>query len=161
MRPLQVFDLSAGERRLALAYMAVGGFGAILAMTVLQRLEAGPVSLNPGTVWMLLSGAIGAMTALHLRRDHLGRAGLPGLGRAVISGLWITVVGGLIAGTLALPVYGTMFGTWLLLVVLAQTPIMTLLWAMMLGACHMMLGRWRAERDSVFRPIVRRRRLGF
>jgi hypothetical protein len=154
MRPLP--RLSAGERRVALALGLVALFGALAAHDTVQRLGEGAVP-HPARhlyeVWVAASGAIGAATATWLCRRSLGLPGLRGLARASVAILRITAWAPVIAGSLALPFYGTMFGPMALVVAFCRAPATGLLWAATLAAAHVMFAPWQRERDSiVLRP---------
>jgi hypothetical protein len=146
-------SLTVGERRLVLAYVTVSLFGAALALSIVIRLGHGGVLMGTMTgyeFWMLLAGAAGAGAGLFLSRDRFGWPGLRGTGQALGGMLMVCFSGSLIAGTLALPLYGTMFGPFTLGVVLASSPLLTLLWVATLYGAHLMLQSWRAERNSIF-----------
>lgn len=144
---------SRGERHLMIGYVTTGLFGAALAMIVLMRLDGTMIVDRAMTVyecWVAASGLIGAMVGLHLLRGRLGRAGIlsPVLGIAGAS-----FVGALIAGTLALPGYGTMFGPFTMGIIFVASPLTAVVWIVNLSAVHVALRRWHAERDSVFTAL--------
>ena len=101
---------------------------------------------------MVVSGAIGTTVALYVTRHRIGRRGVFS---AILTLVGVSVLAGLIGGTLAMPVYGTMFGPFLLVVTLAGSPLLALLWCVNLGAVHVLLSDWQNERDSSFAPVVR------
>ncbi len=145
--------LTAGESKLVLAYVTVSLFGAVLAFCAVTRLSDGAMIVRAPTqyeVWICLCGAIGAATGLYLARHRLGQPGLAGLWQAVIGMALICFAGSLIAGTLALPLYGTMFGPFTLTVILAGSPVLAALWVTNLFGAHLLMGQWRTERDSIF-----------
>jgi hypothetical protein len=149
--------LSEGEKRLLLAYVSVSLFGALLAFCVVMRLGYGGIMFRPMTgyeLWTCIAGAAGAGTGLFLSRHHFGLPGIAGIGRAFGGMLMVCFSGSLIAGTLALPLYGTMFGPFSLGVLLASSPLLALLWIANLYVAHKMMGHWRAERDSIFHAQI-------
>ena len=149
----QIFGISEGERRRALAYLIVALFGAGLSFIAVTRLSGSEViehRLGWHQIWMVLAGAGGATGALHMLRHRMGMPGLPGLVRAIVGALLISFVGALIAGTLALPVYGTMFGPFTLAVMFVSAPFLAALWGANLIAAHFLMQSWQAERDSIF-----------
>ena len=147
---LRTLTLSDGEQCLVLAYLCTGLFGAATAMiTVTQLAEAGrmPAQFSLYEQWVIVCGAIGAMSAFGLSGPRFGREGLSGVFSAVRGALWVSIVGSVIAGTLALPLYGTMFGPITLAVILAQSPILALCWFANLIAAHILLRGFRVEQD--------------
>ena len=66
------------------------------------------------------------------------------------SAILISFAGSLIAGTLALPLYGTMFGPFALAVIFVSSPLLAGLWAFNLFGVHVLMCQWRIERDSIF-----------
>ena len=152
MRAIGMPDLgyTQGERRMFLSYAITGLFGAGLALLVVYRLEEQSIFRRAFTAyeyWILASGAVGAMLALRMARDRLGRPGWrdPALGIFATSFL-----GAIIAGTLALPIYGTMFGPFAMVMVFLASPLTAILWFANLLAAHFMMRLWHAERDSIF-----------
>lgn len=147
---------SDGEQRLGIAYLAIGVFGAILALSVQSRLGDGVGGLptfDLRTLWLCVCGAIGSLTGFHICRGRLGWSGINGAANAVVQGFWVTMVGSVIAGTLALPLFGTMFAPWLLLVTFFEAPFLLILWCIVLGASHVLVVRWQEERNSIFVPL--------
>ena len=141
---------SLGERRLFLGHLATGCFGAALALIVVLRLDPGAMferSLGWYERWIVLSGFLGGIASVALARDRLGRDGWrdPLIGIALM-----TALGPIIAGTLALPLYGTMFGPFTMGVIFVASPTVGLLWLSNAFMVHLLLRSWHAERDSIF-----------
>lgn len=139
-----------GERRFLLAHLATGCFGAALALVVVLRLDPSAMferSLSWYEWWILVSGFAGGVAGIWLAKDRLGRTGLrdPLIGLAIVTGL-----GAIVGGTLALPLYGTMFGPFTLAVIFAASPLIAGLWLANTAAAHILLRSWHSERDSIF-----------
>ncbi|WP_377513006.1 hypothetical protein [Octadecabacter sp. R77987] len=146
-----------GERARALAYIAVALFGAGFAFVTVTRMNGERVlgtGLTWYDLWIVISGGIGAAAALFLARDKIGQPGLRGVYRAAFGTVWISFVGALIAGTLALPLYGTMFGPFTLGVTLTSAPMLAMLWFANLLSVHVLMLRWHIERESIFAKPV-------
>lgn len=144
--------LTEGEGALALAYGIVALFGAGLGLTTVTRLNEGAVFQRPYTnyeSWIILSAAIGAAAALFLAGTRVGQPGVQGHLRGMMSTIWVSTVGAIVAGTLALPLYGTMFGPMLFFGTLAGQPLLAALWFANLFCAHLLIGKWRAERESL------------
>lgn len=149
-RPL---NMTEGERGIVLAYLGLAIFGAGLAFTVVNRLGGAQELLRPlGWVdlWMILAGALGADAGLFLGADKLGHAGWRGVKRALAGCLIISLSASVVAGTLALPGFGTMFGPFATAITFWQSPIVLVFWLMMLLACHLLFANWRRERETLF-----------
>lgn len=138
-----------GERSLALAVFVVGLLGAYLALTVVLRLSGGPAigtALSYYDYWVIGAGAAAAVFALYVSKRFLGHGGYKGWARALWGVLHLSFIGSLVAGTLALPVYGTMFGPFTLAVSLIGAPFLGIAWLSGLLAAHAMLVPFREER---------------
>lgn len=101
-------------------------------------------------LWIVVASVIGGMSTLFLSGDRLGQRGGKGALRALAGGIWITFFGALIGGTLALPVYGTMFGPFIVMVTFLGAPMLALLWVFNLLGIYLMMGTYQRERDSIF-----------
>lgn len=147
-----------GQRARALAFVIVGicstslGF---LAVIHLDR-EAFFNGLSLYQKWIMAASGLGGMIALFLSGDRMGQRGMRGALRGVSGAIWITFIGALIGGTLSLPLWGTMFGPFIVCVTLMGAPLLSLLWIFNLICLHVLLGIYQAERDSIFVP----RRMG-
>lgn len=139
-----------GVQSLALAYVVVMGFGIIFALIVILRLDPAAFfsrAISLYEYWIVIAGALGAAAAL--------RFALPWFGT---SSLWLTAggiglvtfVAPIVAGTLALPIYGTMFGPMTLALILVASPVTALLWIATLLGVDRLVRKWNAERDSIF-----------
>ena len=140
-------DFTQGERRMIVGYITTGAFGAVVALLVVFRLGEEEIfrrGLSLYEIWILVAGALGAMLAM---RMTLGR---PGLRDPALGILGASFLGAIIAGTLALPLYGTMFGPFAMFVVFVGSPFTALLWFANLILVHFMMRLWHAERDSIF-----------
>ncbi len=145
--------LTPGERALAGAIAITALFGAALAFVVVLRFGHGAVlerALSPYEIWIVASGGFGAGAGMFLWRDRLGRRGGLWLVRALAGTVLVSVLGAVIAGTLALPLYGTMFGPFTLAVTLAGSPLLAVLWGVTQVSSHMLLRQFHDERDSIF-----------
>ena len=149
--------LSEGERSLVTALLATALFGAGVALAMVMRFDNAALigrRLSPYELWIVLSGASGAASALYLMRSRIGQAHQDNPLRATLRFVSTTVLtsalGAVIGGTMALPLYGTMFGPFTLIVVLAGSPMLSLLWCANQFAAHRLLRVWHSERDSIF-----------
>lgn len=150
-----LFSLTDGERCLVLAYLVVGIFGGGMAFVAVTQLGHGAIlsrAMSLYEKWMVMAGMLGAMAGLYMAGDRMGQPGWAGHRRALFGAVFVTFVGSVVAGTLALPLYGTMFGPFTMAMTMVGAPVVALLWISNLLAAHMLIGAWRAERDSLFRP---------
>ncbi len=145
--------LTQGEQSILLAYFGVGFFGAAMARNVVITLGGVAAVMTPFSTydyWVVFCGVVGACAGLYMGRDWLGHSGARGVALAMIGMIWISFLGGLVGGSLALPLYGTMFGPFTLFVSLFSAPLLGIFWGCILVAAHLLLKIWRAERDSIF-----------
>lgn len=151
--------LTHGERLRRAAYAATAIAGAVLALAVAVRLghgaEDGP-RLSTYDIWVTLAGLAGGFVGLRLTEHLFGHPGAWGFLRAAGGLVLICVTAPVVAGSLALPLYGTMFGPFMFGTTLFAVPLLGLIWAGTLLAVHLCLAPWRRERDSVFAKPDRR-----
>jgi hypothetical protein len=148
-------QLTEGERRMAMVLVAVGLFGAALAFAILWRMGQGDVleeGLSLRSLWFAFSGGIGAMAGLFAARRWFGHPGLRGWLAALWGGVVLCFVAALAGGTLALPLYGTMFAPMMLALTLWSSPLLVAMWGSVLIGSHLQMRFWRAERDTIFLP---------
>jgi hypothetical protein len=142
--------LSKGEARLFLGCLFTALFGAALAFIVVLRLDSGAVfgrSMTAYEYWIVTSGFIGGAAGVYLSRHALGHSGFAITLRGMVS---TTFLAALIAGTLGLPLYGTMFGPFTLVLIFVASPITASLWFCNLFAVHVLVREWQRERNSIF-----------
>ncbi|PVA07033.1 hypothetical protein [Thalassorhabdomicrobium marinisediminis] len=145
-------EFSEGERARALAFLVVGISSAGLGFLAVLRLEGASVfdGISAYQLWIIAASALGGLAALFLSGDRMGQAGVAGALRGVAGAIWVTFIGAVIGGTLSLPLYGTMFGPFIVCVTLLGAPLLALLWATNLIAVHILMGVYQRERDSIF-----------
>ncbi len=130
-----------GECKLAFAYFLVSALGSLIAfLSVVRMNNKGPFAeVGLFEWWVIVAGATGAVLALKASRKFLGQSGPMGAVNALWGGLYLSLVGSLIAGTLVLPVYGTMFGPFSLAITLIGAPILAAAWLSSVLLVHVML----------------------
>ncbi len=156
MRPLtrKRTKLSEGERARALAFLLVGVCSAGVGFIAVHHLDRAAMfdGLSFYQIWIIIASGLGGMIALFLSGDRMGQSGSLGVMRGVAGAIWVTFIGALIGGTLGLPLYGTMFGPFIVVVTLMGAPILAILWAFNLLGVHFLLAMYQRERDSIFTP---------
>lgn len=147
-----------GERARAMAFLLTGICSAGLGYLAVLHLDDSALFARMSwyQVWSVLASGFGGMIALFLSGDRLGQEGMTGLLRAIAGSIWLTFIGALIGGTLALPLYGTMFGPFIVCVTLMGAPLLAVFWLFNLAGIHMLLGIYQRERDSIFVPAKMR-----
>lgn len=146
--------LTEGERARALAFLLVAICSACVGFLAVIHLDRTALfdGLSWYQTWIVVASGLGGMIALFLSGDRMGQSGHSGALRAVAGGIWVTFIGALIGGTLGLPLYGTMFGPFIVVVTLMGAPILAMLWAFNLLGIHFLLATYQRERDSIFTP---------
>jgi hypothetical protein len=145
--------MTDGEQSILFALFAVAVFGACVAFSVVSQLGGGREIIRPLTgydLWSIFAGASGSAIGLYLARSWFGHPGLHGIGQAAVGVLWVSFLGSIIGGTLALPFYGTMFGPFSVIVTMFGAPLLALFWVCTLLGAHVLVGKWRRERDTIF-----------
>lgn len=133
--------------------MIAAFFGAALAIVVVNKFSNQAPRFEHVyfyDVWALLSGAVGASLGLFLGRRWMGRPGVKGACCAMVGALAITFTAALIGGSLALPIYGTMFGPLAVVSTFYEVPIAALLWLSMIYLCHRAFSHYRQERLTLY-----------
>ena len=129
--PRKLSNLTEGERSFVLAHLATAVFGAGVAFMAVMRMRQGAIFSAPITgydLWIILSGALGGALGLYLNRHRMGQGGSTGAIQALGAIVLSNVTGAVICGTLALPLYGTMFGPFTLIMILISSPLISLIW---------------------------------
>lgn len=144
--------ISEGERARALAFLLVGLSSAGLGYLAVLHLDRAALfqELSWYQTWIIAASGLGGMISLFLSGDRMGQSGRQGVLRSVAGAIWITFIGALIGGTLGLPLYGTMFGPFIVVVTLMGAPLLAMLWAFNLMGVHMLMAIYQRERDSIF-----------
>jgi hypothetical protein len=158
MSARRLWRITDGERSLVLALASMAMLGATFGLIVSVRLGSGQIlslGLQAYDLWIILSGALGNAFALWLMRHRMGQPGLAGLAQALLGIMGITFLGPVIAGSLMLPFYGTMFGPFTMFIILAGAPAMAFVWLATLALVHYLMRPWFDERNSIFVPLPR------
>ena len=148
---------SPAERTLLLAYMGLAACGAMLGSEALSGLQGLVDVIGEGVaLWVLaLASAGGACISGYLLRDRFGFVGRMGFTKACFGSVLATLALGVAAGTLVLPIFGTMFGPWLLVLTIATKPWMALPWLAALYGFHLAFISYRNERKTIYRHVER------
>ncbi len=143
-----------------MAYGISGVFGLLFGLTIVMRLDNSVFATRFLTLfeaWTLTASVIGVCVSLRIARDKLC---MPSAFRTFEGMLLLTVLAPIAAGTLILPIYGTMFGPFTLALIFWALPITALVWLFAMIVISALLREWQRERDSIFpgqtsRPIAR------
>ncbi|WP_394153994.1 hypothetical protein [Loktanella salsilacus] len=152
------FSPTLGEKRLYAAALAVTLAGGAISYSVVTQLGDNKEmlrSLSGADYWFIIAGMVGSFAALFVGRDWFGHGGAAGVLQLVAGMISVTFMGTIIGGTLALPLYGTMFGPMMFGVTIAAHPVLALVWLNALVVAHLLMMLWRRERDSIFTPLMR------
>lgn len=143
-----------GERARVLAFSLVGISSACLGYLAVLHLDRSALfnELSWYQTWIVAASGLGGLVALFLSGDRMGQSGPLGALRGLAGAIWVTFIGALIGGTLSLPLYGTMFGPFIICVTLLGTPILAGLWCFNMLSIHLLMGVYQRERDSIFTP---------
>lgn len=146
--------LSEGTRARVMAFLLVAASSGALGFLAALHLDQTALfdRLTGYQWWIVAASSLGGVVSLFLSGDRMGQSGLQGALRATAGGIWVTFVGALIGGTLSLPLYGTMFGPFIVCVTLLGTPVLLMLWVVNMSGIHLLLGIYQRERDSIFTP---------
>ena len=144
-------ELSTAEKRLVVTYASITLAGGVLSLVAFDTLAAQVgKSQETRAVWLAFAGAVGGLIGARSAASFFGRSGPAGTLLIFAGVLFLTVVFGIAAGSLILPIYGTMFGPWLAVVGLVSHPVAAVLWITSLTAFHFARSAYAVERDTVF-----------
>lgn len=138
----RVGDQPGGGLVLASALVLVSG--AAMSLAVVLRLSGGSLSLSYG-LWVALSGAVGAWAGLGMAWRDLGWPGTKGILLAVRGSFVFAMTGAIAGGSLVLPIFGTMFAPFAVIVTLMAIPAAAVGLAATLALVHRRLLLWRAR----------------
>lgn len=148
-RIMKVIHLTRGEKSLAVAFGAVVAMSAGITILVMSGLE-GENAIPPEPTWydnwVIFAGALSGGIALYLARGWMGMQGYVGFARAAVGSVAVALGAAVIAGTLILPLYGTIFGPIMVVTQFLDLPLLALSWFAVTMAAHALIGRWREER---------------
>lgn len=148
-RIVKAIHLTRGEKSLAMAYAAVVAMSAGMTILVMSGVE-GENAIPPEPTWydnwVIVAGALSGGIALYLARNWMGVLGAIGFARAIVGSIVVAFVAAVVAGTLILPVYGTVFGPFLLISEFVATPWLAVLWFAVALAAHFLISKWTEER---------------
>jgi hypothetical protein len=95
-------------------------------------------------LWVPIASLLAGAIAILYLRDCFGHPGLVGHFRAISGMVGAALLAMVVAGTLSLPVYGTMFGPLMALTVLVAVPSVIVVWCLSLAVAHLLLRPVRA-----------------
>ena len=153
----RLYAFTEGERSFMIAAFGTGLFGSAISFMVINQLGGANQIIRPLStydVWAIFAGGIGAGAALVIARRWFGHRGVSGLVQALIGVGFVSFLASLIGGTLALPLYGTMFGPFSFVMTLMGAPFVALLWVTTILMAHVLMFAWRRERESIFESRV-------
>ena len=126
----------------ALAFLCLCTAGSLLGTAALTKLLAAPQSMSSNITgcWLAVSCTIGAGAAAYILRHQFGRPGHLGALVALAGIINVTFVSSVVSGSLLIPIFGTMFGPWLMFGHILEGNIAVLPWVLSLYAFHLTRG---------------------
>ena len=148
-------SFSFAERQTIFSVFGLMVLGAIVGHWALADLQPVIATDHPalGTLWQVAASMCGALSAAKATRGFFGGTGARGIFWTLVGAVVLTLAYGVIAGTLILPIYGTMFAPWFVLLTLGGMPILGVLWCAGLVGYHVARARYEAERDTIFDAV--------
>ena len=135
------------------AHMVALAIGASIGSQAIVTFRADAAAVEY-RLWILFAACMGAYVAMRSASDLFGQSGLKGALRAICGGAWFTAVFGVVAGSIALPFFGTMFGPFAAVMLIAGSPWVLAIWLTGLGLIHLMVKCWRTEQDRLFARLA-------
>ena len=141
--------LTSGDRNLACAFVTAIGLSAVMGLQAIETFGADHAWVQY-RIWIVAVSLSGGYMALRIASDLFGHCGVRGVAKAIVGGLWFTALVGLIAGSFMLPVFGTMFGPFAIVMLIIGSPWAASMWIAGLWSIHLMMRCWRTEQDRLF-----------
>ena len=154
----QLNGLSNGDKAMALTavvFFVVSTLVSSAVVNVLHPTNNPSAMMTAAQLWFVTAGVVGAFVARILAHRWFGLPGPVGWLQAGVGCIMVTTLAGIIGGTIALPIYGTMFGPMMVTVTLAADPLLTMSWFAALMSSHLSARVIRDERDCTFGRINR------
>ncbi len=145
----KTINLTRGEKFLAMAFAAVIAMSAGMTILIMAGFEReNPLPPEPSLYesWIILSSAFSGGFALYVARGWMGMLGLLGFARAFVGSIVVALGAAMIAGTLIMPLYGTVFGPIMLVTQFIELPVLAALWFTIAFGANALIAIWREER---------------
>ncbi|MEL6913327.1 MAG: hypothetical protein AAFP13_02375 [Pseudomonadota bacterium] len=148
---------SPAEKQMLGAYVLSTAAGGLLGYSALGGLHSMVEIAGPGIGGVLsaLASCAGGLGSAFFLREHFGHGGTLGIVTVLAGGFFATALLGIIAGTILLPIFGTMFGPWLILLTAVTKPWLAAPWLWALFRMHQAREAYLVERETIFRRLPR------
>lgn len=141
-RLAEKFHLTRGEKAYVVAYAAVIAMSAGVTLLIASGLEGiNVLELEPTlfTLWTVFAGGLGGGMALRAAKGWMGKPGALGLTRAIVGSIAVAILAAIVAGTLIVPLYGTVYGPLLIVSEFIAKPWLAVVWfAVLIGGHYLM-----------------------
>ena len=146
---------SPAERTLLVALAGLAATGGLLGFEALKGLQYMQefVGRAAGEWVSTFAAALGGVGAPLILRHRFGLTGVKGTLAAFGAAFVATGLLGILAGTFVLPVFGTMFGPWLILTTVLEQPWLLAPWLLCLYAYHVAEKDYARESETLFRRV--------
>ena len=153
------FYLTKGEQSYAWGCAVIAALTATVTVLIMMGLDA-PYKLQFDatnyTYWVIFAGALSGAVALYIARGWMGAMGPFGFARALVGSVTIAFVASVVAGTLTVPVGGTIYAPLAMVSAFLAKPWIAVLWfAGTLGAHYLMTALQHERVYGVGRPSGR------
>ncbi|WP_147124481.1 hypothetical protein [Shimia ponticola] len=145
-------SFSHAERLSLVALALIILVGAVVGLWAFDDLQPIVDTSQPvwGILWKIAAAMCSAGIAARSATRFFGGRGPVGTARAVFGAVVGTLAFGVLGGTLILPIFGTMFAPWFVVLTLFKQPILGVLWALAWTAFAIARIRYEDERDTIF-----------
>jgi len=134
--------LTRGEKSYAIAYAAVIAMSAGVTLVVASGVDgANILGLDPTlfTFWTVFAGGLAGGLSLRAARGWMGKPGALGLSRAIVGSVAVAILAAIVAGTLIVPLYGTVYGPLLIVSEFIAKPWLAVAWfGVLIGGHYLM-----------------------
>jgi hypothetical protein len=134
--------LTRGEKAYVIAYAAVIAMSAGMTLLIATGISGiNILGLNPTlfNFWIVFAGGLGGGMALRAARGWMGKPGALGFSRAIVGSVVVAILAAIVAGTLILPLYGTVYGPLLLVSEFIAKPWLAMAWFGVLFGGHYLM----------------------
>lgn len=143
-----------GIRILLLLFLYHGCVGGVAGYGVAQRLRLDGVLAGMSVhmiVWIVVAAILGMVIGFAIHFRAIGHRGACGIVRSLAAQIMLTLTATLIAGTLIVPLHGTLYGPLVVAELAVDGPVPLVVWPFEALTIHWLMTIWQAEKACAFR----------
>ncbi|PIE18340.1 MAG: hypothetical protein CSA65_05380 [Proteobacteria bacterium] len=143
-----------GDRILLLLFLYHGCVAGAAGYGAAQRLRHDGVLAGMSDhmiAWIVVAAILGMMVGFAIHFRAIGHPGACGIVRSLAAQIMLTLTATLIAGTLIVPLHGTLYGPLVVVELAVDGPVPLAVWPFEALTIHWLMKIWQAEKACAFR----------